>query len=131
MNRLLLDTGVVLRHLRGHQPTVQILRTVGKQERLGVAVITRVEIHAGMHADEKHVTQKLLGRFITFDLDRTIADLAGDLVATRRRAGHSLGVPDAIIAATAMAHRLTLLTYNRRHFATIQGLSLYPLDSID
>lgn len=131
MSSLLLDTGIVLRHLRGHQPTVQLLRVVGKHDRLGIAAITRVEVHAGMHPDEKYVTQKLLGRFVTIPLDRAIADLAGDLVATQRRAGHGLAVPDAILAATAIAHRLTFLTYNQRHFVTITGLSLYPLERIE
>ena len=33
---------------------------------------------------------------------------------------------DLLIAATALVHDLTLLTFNRRHFERIPDLRLYP-----
>ncbi|MEZ4656293.1 MAG: type II toxin-antitoxin system VapC family toxin [Caldilineaceae bacterium] len=44
-----------------------------------------------------------------------------------QQAGQGIAVPDAIIAATALTHRLTLVTYNQAHFTIVPGLSLYPL----
>jgi predicted nucleic acid-binding protein len=124
----LLDTGVVLRHLRGQQRTIQLLRTLGKLDRLSIAAVTRLEVHAGMQPHERYATQKLLSRLATYDLDRDLADRAGDLIATCRSAGHGLSVPDAIIAATAIGHKLTLVTLNWADFAPIAGLRLHPLD---
>ncbi len=43
-------------------------------------------------------------------------------------AGRTTGVPDAIIAATAIGHGLTLVTLNRRDFQHVAGLSLYQTD---
>jgi toxin FitB len=63
-------------------------------------------------------------------LDREIADRAGDLIAANKRAGRALSVPDAIIAATAIGHRLTLVTLNQGDFKTIAGLRLYALDDL-
>ena len=131
MAKLLLDTGVVLRHLRGHQPTVALLRSVGRSGRLAIATVTRVEVHAGMHPHERYVTQKLLSRYVAFDLDRVVADLAGGLVEYGRRSQQAIDVPDAIIAATALVQRLTLVTYNTNHFVNISGLSLYPIERLD
>ncbi len=75
-----------------------------------------------------HATQKLLARLATLDLDREIADRAGDLIAAGKRAGQSLSVPDAIIAATAIGHRLALVTLNQGDFRHIAGLSLFDMD---
>jgi predicted nucleic acid-binding protein len=128
MTAYLLDTGLVLRHLRGHQRTVQLLRGLGKMGRLSIASVTRLEVHAGMLPEERYPTQKLLARLATIDLDREIADRAGDMIAASRSANKVLAVPDAIIAATAIGHGLTLVTLNWEDFQYIAGLTLYAMD---
>jgi predicted nucleic acid-binding protein len=127
MANYLLDSGLVIRHLRGQRRIVQFIRGMAKLGRLSISAITRLELHAGMAPDERYATQKLLSRFVTLSLDRDIADRAGDLIQENRAKGSTLGVPDAIIAATAIAHSLTLVTLNTDHFAGIGGLSLASL----
>lgn len=128
MAKYLLDTGLVLRHLRGHRRSVQFLRSLGALGRLSIATVTRLEVYAGMRSTERNATQKLLSGMATYDMDREIADRAGDLIAASRSAGKTLSVPDAIIAATAIQHNLSLVTLNKAHFAHLSGLSLHPLD---
>lgn len=128
MATYLLDTGVVLRHLRGAGRAVHLLRGLGKEGRLAIASVTRLEVHAGMQPEERYATNKLLSRLATIAMDREIADRAGDLIADGKRAGQALSVPDAIIAATAIGHRLTLVTLNQGDFRHISGLSLYQID---
>lgn len=128
--KYLLDTGVLIRHLRGRRDAVRLVRTLGQAERLAVATVTRLEVRAGMLPKERYKTQKLLARFITYDLDGDIADGAGDYVRECRAEGIALSVPDAIIAATAVDHRLTLVTFNPRHFP-IPRLSLFPVETMD
>ncbi len=127
MGKYLLDTGIVLRHLRGNRRVVNLLRQLGHTERLAVSVVTRLEVHAGMHEDERYTTQKLLSRFLTYNLDATIADRSGELVRLMRHQDKLLSIPDAIIAATAVQHNLALVTLNQKDFTNVPGLSLYPL----
>lgn len=127
MSKYLLDTGIVIRHLRGPKTIVQLLRGLGQASRLGVSAITRLEIHAGMHPDERYITQKLLSRFLTYNVEKDVADRAGDYVYQARGRGVGLSVPDAVIAATVVQHNLTLVTLNQADFAAISGISLYPI----
>jgi predicted nucleic acid-binding protein len=126
----LLDTGLLIRHLRGQKSAVRQLRGLGRVGRLAIATVTRLEIRAGTADDERYVTEKLLSRFVTYTLDPDVADRAGDLVRASHGRGAQLGVPDAVIAATAILRGLTLVTYNKDHFEHIPGLSVEPLQEL-
>jgi predicted nucleic acid-binding protein len=52
-------------------------------------------------------------------VDAPIAERAG-----RLRRGGSMRLPDALIAATALEHRLSLITRNVRDFHVVKGLKL-------
>ena len=39
---------------------------------------------------------------------------------------HGLGIPDALVAATAIHHQLVLYTRNVRHFQMIPDLKVVP-----
>jgi predicted nucleic acid-binding protein len=128
MARLLLDTGPLIRVLRGYQPTVRLVRGLGASERLAISTLTRMEIRAGMHPNEEYVTQRLLSRFENLPFDSPVADRTGSVIRKCRLEGVSISIPDAIIAATALSYNLTLITFNHAHFEPVGGLRLYPLD---
>ena len=80
-----------------------------------------------MKPDERYATQKLFSRLAVYDLDWGIADKAGDLISSMK-SGRVLGVPDAIIAATAISNNLTLVTLNPNDFRNVSGLSTHAVD---
>jgi predicted nucleic acid-binding protein len=82
------------------------------------SVVTRAELYAGRGSEEPIVTA-LLAPFHEVPLDRAIAERAG-----RLRRGSRLRMPDALIAATALECRCTLVTRNVRDFAGIRGLRI-------
>lgn len=57
-------------------------------------------------------------------LDESIAVAAGDLRAEWKRQGKLAGYGDGLIAATAKAKSLILVTRNVRHFAHVVGLTV-------
>jgi predicted nucleic acid-binding protein len=110
---LLVDTDVLIDHLRGRR------RLAADVERLGVSVVSRCELFAG--ADDPGRLHRFLSPMVELVVDSDIAELAG---TTRRRTG--IATPDALIAATALVHRIPLMTRNRRHFDRVDGLRVVP-----
>jgi predicted nucleic acid-binding protein len=112
MSGVLLDTDVLIDHLRGHR------RLALAGPTMTISVVTRCELFAGRNADESRLRQTL-DRLVEIPVDSQLAESAG-----RIRRSTQLAIPDALIAATALAHELTLMTRNRRHFERVAGLEL-------
>jgi predicted nucleic acid-binding protein len=74
------------------------------------------EVYAMMRPHEKSATEELLGGLEYFETPRKAAERAGRLKAVWARKGHTLGLPDALIAAVALENSLALATDNRKHF---------------
>ncbi|HXF35948.1 MAG TPA: PIN domain-containing protein [Actinomycetota bacterium] len=86
------------------------------RHRLHSSVVTRCELFAGSGTDEEAV-RLLLAPFPELPVDRAVAERAGRL---RRETG--VRTPDALIAATALEYRLTLVTRNVGDFERVPGL---------
>jgi len=106
---LLVDTDVLIDHLRG----VRRLSAAGRP--LGISVVSCCELFAGR--DEPERLRRFLWPMVELPIDAAIAELAG---LTRRDTG--IATPDALIAATALTHRIPLMTRNRRHFSRVAAL---------
>jgi predicted nucleic acid-binding protein len=126
MAALLVDTGILIRHLRGRRGAVRLLRELGSRDRLAISAVTRAEIRAGMRGDEDRATRRLLARLETVPVDAEIADRAGALLRQAHNRARALHVIDALIAATAVQRSMTLVTLNQADFQGL-GLSLYPV----
>lgn len=56
------------------------------------------------------------------------AERFGELRSSLRRRGALIQDFDLLIAATALHHDRTLLTFNRRHFERVPGLRIYQAE---
>jgi toxin FitB len=108
---VLIDTDVVIDHLRG----ARRLRSGGRA--YGVSVVSRCELFAGR--DDPDRLRRFLSALIELPIDPAVAELAGMI-----RRARGIATPDALIAATALVHRLPLMTRNRRHFDRVSGLEV-------
>ena len=114
MADVLVDTDIFVDHLRGAR------ELSARSHRLHYSVITRAELVAGNSATD--LVNRLLSAFREIPVDRSIAERAGRI---RRESG--IRLPDALIAATALEHGLSLVTRNRSDFESVRQLRLRAL----
>jgi predicted nucleic acid-binding protein len=86
-----------------------------------ISVITRIEL-LGWH----QITADEVSNITSFIGDATIYSLTERIVVRTiaLRQTHKIKLPDAVIAATAFIHNLTLLTRNTSDFKQIPGLPI-------
>ena len=119
--RYLLDTDVMVWHLRGHEPTEAILRQIEEEQPLACSALSVLEVWAGVRAQEEGVTRRFLETLYQVPADGVVAVAAAEYWRDFRARGVTLGRADALIAATARTLDLVLVTYNRDH---------YPMDDV-
>jgi len=89
--------------------------------------VTVAEIYSGMRPHEQRKTDEFISALAWYNTDLSLARQAGRLRFEYARRGVSLSLPDTMIAAIAIEHRLILITGNRKHFP-IPDLLIHPLE---
>lgn len=117
----LLDTDVLIDHLRGKIAAKELLMELVTGGSPVISVITVAEIEAGTRDPEREPVEKLLSSLPCLPVDAAIARKAGQYRAQYGKS-HGVLLPDALIAATAVLHDCKLYTLNGKH---------YPMDGID
>jgi predicted nucleic acid-binding protein len=129
LSNLLLDTSVLIDHLREYKPATDFLETIFNSGALvAVSAVTEMELYAGKSMDlpavEKSV-HNLLELFNVLPVTSRIAQQAGSLLRNYRHQG--LTPIDAIIASTAMEYNSNLITRNIKHFRMIKGIIVFDI----
>ena len=120
---MLVDTDVLIWHLRGYQQAAQRLDRLSG---LTLSVASYLELIQGMrNKAEFAAVQKMLAlrKADVLPLTAAITLRATSLMETLALS-HGLQIADALIAATAIEHGLTLLSGNVKHFRSIEGLQI-------
>ncbi len=68
------------------------------------------------------ILYELREEFTVVDINDRLAVSAGELNAQIRRGGHTIGILDVLIAATALELGFGVLTHNTRHFNYVPNL---------
>jgi hypothetical protein len=112
--RLLLDTNVVVDFLRNRAEAVGYIR--GLTDRPLLSSITAGELYAGVRdGPERMQLDRLIIGFRVVPLTREMG-IEGGLYVRKYAKSHSVGLADALIAATAHGIGARLVTLNRKHF---------------
>lgn len=120
MTRSLIDTCVLVDLLRGSDRAASVLNTLaGPAYVSGVSV---TELFAGVRSQKDEVmTKRLLAAFRRAEASDLVWRVAGYNLR-HYASSHAIGIPDALIAATAEVHGLELLTLNVKHFPMFKRL---------
>ncbi|MGB8653150.1 MAG: type II toxin-antitoxin system VapC family toxin, partial [Candidatus Acidiferrales bacterium] len=131
----LLDTNVVSELVKpGPDENVVGWLEEADEDELYLSVMTFAELRHGVEALGEGRRREALTRWISEDLserfegriiavERTVAEAWGAMMGRSERRGRALGTMDGLFAATAMAHGMSLVTRNTRHFERL-GIEL-------
>lgn len=123
----LLDTNACIHFMRGMHGMKKKVANVGVHS-VSISEITLAELLFGVeNSEHRSRNQAALDHFL---IDFKVIPITGaiPIYAKERVRLESIGKPlddfDLLIGATAIAHGMTLVTNNTKHFQRLQGLKL-------
>lgn len=128
---VLIDTSILIAHARERVDLEE--RLVGREDEVFLlSMITVSELLHGVHrasdrlrrARRAAYVEAVLDRFPLLALDLPTARIHAEIWADLARKGTLIGAHDLWLAATAVAHGLTLVTANVREFERVPGLTV-------
>lgn len=124
--RWLLDTSACVDALRNRPATTARLARVSPAD-LSISAMTLAELHHGSlrSRDPRRVraaVEAFLAPLETLPFDGAAAVAHAAARHALERTGQPIGERDLVIAATALAHGLAVITANAREFARVPGL---------
>ena len=105
-------------HLQRHNPMEILLCSIVKAE------LTNGAYHSARMAENLRLLQRFFEPFLSLPFDDACTNAYGRIRSDLAQLGTPIGPNDLLIAATAIANDLTLITANTREFGRVVGLSL-------
>ena len=128
---VLIDASILIEAERGRLDLEPHVARHGDEEAF-LSVVTASELLHGVHratqpdvrARRSAFVEGILERFPLLSVDLACARAHAQIWAELRQAGALIGAHDLWLAATCVAHGLTMVTGNVREFARVPGLEL-------
>jgi predicted nucleic acid-binding protein len=117
--KLLFDSSIIVEVDRGNKEVVELMKKLVKDEhQLFISSVTVAEILTGAYQENKvKEARKVLGQFQWIDMNGSIADKTGELMATLYKNGKPIEFQDVVIAASAEDEDISkIITLNQQHF---------------
>ena len=119
---IIVDSDVLIAHLRGYPPARDWLHMARSAGPLSVSAVTVTEITGGTRSGERRDVWSLLSICRVEPVTEGVARRAGEFMRTYRRSHSSIGLGDCLIAATADLLGANLATLNTKHFPMFDDL---------
>lgn len=120
MTRALFDTDVIIDYLKGNKQAIDYFDTF--EGDYYISAVTLAELYSGIKgAQEREELDYFTSLFTVFALTKELA-IEGGLLRQKWHASHGMGLADALIAATANVHEMSLVSLNEKHFGMLEYL---------
>ncbi len=125
----LLDTCVIIDLIKGDANTIQAMKSKSPDQ-VAISSITEFELRYGMEQTSKlknkskGIVEAILSEINTLNFESKEAVKAAEIRNNLRALGTPIGPYDFLIAATALANDLILVTSNEKEFTRIQDLKI-------
>jgi predicted nucleic acid-binding protein len=124
INRLLIDTSILIDHLRKPDKQKTVFYQLAPKYEFVISSVTEFEFSVGSTPRNEEFIDELLTNLPVLPFDSNCGNAAVKIYRILRGANQLISLPDIFIAATAVANDLPLLTLNRKHFERVEGLKL-------
>jgi len=125
MHHILLDTNIVIYLLNKNEKIISFLEKFSDTV-FSISIVTWIEVLAGSHNHDKSIPQLAheLARFFHIPVHTPIGLEAVRLLQTDILRGKKKQFQDSLIAATAISHKIPLITNNPKDFDKFKGLKI-------
>ena len=120
---IICDTNIFINLFRGQEKTKMALNKIGN-DNIAFSIITYAEIIYGTPKTKLLPIKSFFDQLTLIDLDTDISKLFKGLVLSYSFS-HKVGIPDTLIAATAISQGMALYTENKKDFDFIPGIKFY------
>jgi tRNA(fMet)-specific endonuclease VapC len=121
----MIDTSLLIEYFRKSDKSNSRFFHLSQQfNNIAISSITVYEILLGATPSQQIFWQEMLNEMIILSFDNNAATKAAQVQQELKKKRKTIDKADLFIAATALAHEVTLDTLNRKHFEIIDGLQL-------
>jgi len=126
MADIVVDTDILIDVGRGIRTAIDALSGWEAEMVVGVSAITYMELLVGCRDKrEQRAIEQFIERFELISVDYEITEIAIRMLK-QYRLSHGLLIADALIAATAIAKGIPLVSKNQKDYRYIDELELWP-----
>lgn len=127
--KYLLDTNTCIRYINGRAPNIRRKLATMPLADVGVSSITKAEMFYGSAKSQtpelsRQKQMEFLNTIRAVVFDDDAAQAYGDIRADLERRGQPISGNDLLIAATAVAGGLIVVTHNIAEFQRVNGLTV-------
>lgn len=121
---IVVDSDILIDVSRGIPQAIKELEELEKTKTLAISVITKLELMVGCeNKQEFRELKTFLERFEILHLSEAISSHAVELF-NKFRLSHDVQIADMLIASTALAYDIELISKNQKDFRFIDELKL-------
>lgn len=120
---ILADSNIIIRLFRGDAIIQKKLNKIGHHN-IALSLVTHAEDYIGTKKDKMKEARKILEAFRISHFNQEISKIFNGLILNYS-ASHRIKIPDALIAAAAIANNYPLYTDNKKDFDFIPEIQFY------
>ncbi len=123
-----IDTSILIDYYRKKDKTKSLFYMLtSAYEDFSVSIITEYEILIGSNDNASKFWRSIFDEIKILSYDKKVNHHAVNIYKDLKRTSKLIDIPDIIIAATALAHNLSIATLNKKHFSRIQHLHILDI----
>ncbi|OHE56328.1 MAG: hypothetical protein A2Z47_00120 [Thermodesulfovibrio sp. RBG_19FT_COMBO_42_12] len=125
-DRICIDTDIIIDHLKGKGPGVDIFERIIRNALPVTTQINRFELLCGaLLKNEIDIINQTLSGFVIMSFDGAGAALAAKIYRELRGRGQLIGMKDIMVAGIVSANNVLFATKNKKDFEKIKGIRIF------